>query len=138
MRITGLALAAGALGIWLSAGDSATGITPISKPSTSAAISIWEIHNLAHLEFLPVLAQDLPNPQPITQVTASTGASPATEPAAALGRTFSRTGENHRLFFGFLEFDWDRNAPGGVPGFGPLEKSAAASAAAALTIKTRP
>ncbi len=24
------------------------------------------------------------------------------------------------LFFGFLEFDWDPDAPGGVPGFGPL------------------
>ena len=24
-----------------------------------------------------------------------------------------------KFFFGFLEFDWDPDAPGGVPGFGP-------------------
>ena len=65
-------------------------------------------------------AQDLPNPQSTAQVMTSTGASPATDHAAAARRTVSRTGENHRLFFGFLEFDWDPNAPGGVPGFGPL------------------
>jgi len=27
------------------------------------------------------------------------------------------------FFFGFLEFDWDPNAPGGVPGFGPLPEA---------------
>ena len=26
------------------------------------------------------------------------------------------------LFFGFLEFDWDPDAPGGVPGFDPWPK----------------
>jgi hypothetical protein len=26
------------------------------------------------------------------------------------------------LFFGFLEYDWDPDAPGGVPGFDPLPK----------------
>jgi len=26
-------------------------------------------------------------------------------------------------FFGFLEFDWDPNAPGGVPGFDPWPRS---------------
>jgi hypothetical protein len=25
------------------------------------------------------------------------------------------------LFFGFLEYDWDPDAPGGVPGFGTLD-----------------
>jgi hypothetical protein len=29
------------------------------------------------------------------------------------------------LFFGYLEFDWDPEAPGGMPGFGPLNESAA-------------
>ena len=28
-----------------------------------------------------------------------------------------------KFFFGFLEFDWDPDAPGGVPGFGPLPPS---------------
>ena len=28
-------------------------------------------------------------------------------------------GERVPWFFGFLEFDWDPNAPGGVPGFDP-------------------
>lgn len=27
---------------------------------------------------------------------------------------------NAKLFLGYLEFDWDPDAPGGVPGFGPL------------------
>jgi hypothetical protein len=29
-----------------------------------------------------------------------------------------------RLFFGYVEFDQDPDAPGGVPGFGPLPNSA--------------
>jgi hypothetical protein len=29
------------------------------------------------------------------------------------------------LFFGYLEFDWDTEALGGMPGFGPLNESAA-------------
>ncbi len=27
------------------------------------------------------------------------------------------------LFFGYVEFDWDPDEPGGVPGFGPLQPS---------------
>jgi hypothetical protein len=65
-------------------------------------------------------AQDLPNPQPIAQVIAPTATSPATDSATAAGHTSPGNGENHRLFFGYVEFDWDPNAPGGVPGFGPL------------------
>jgi hypothetical protein len=63
-------------------------------------------------------AQDPPSPRPIAQVITSTGASPATGPAAVARRAFSRAGEDRRLFFGFLEFDWDPNTPSGVPGFG--------------------
>jgi hypothetical protein len=64
-------------------------------------------------------AQNLPAPQPIAQVITATGASPVTDPAT--GRhAFSRTGPDRRLFFGFVEFDWDPNASGGAPGFGPL------------------
>jgi hypothetical protein len=29
------------------------------------------------------------------------------------------------LFFGYLEFDWDPDAPGGVPGFDPLNEAVA-------------
>jgi|GraSoiStandDraft_16_1057320.scaffolds.fasta_scaffold2523552_1 hypothetical protein len=48
-------LGAVAIGFWLnSVSNSATGIPSVSKPTASAAISIWEIHNRAHLEFLPV------------------------------------------------------------------------------------
>mgnify|MGYP000636143188 CR=1 FL=1 len=31
--------------------------------------------------------------------------------------------ERYSTFFGFLEFDWDPNAPGGVPGFDPWPQS---------------
>ena len=44
------ALAAVAIGFGL---NSATEIS-VSKASTTLAISIWEIHNQAHIEFLPV------------------------------------------------------------------------------------
>jgi hypothetical protein len=66
------------------------------------------------------LAKDLQASQPSARVITSTVASPATDPAAAVQRAASRIGENRRLFFGFLEFDWNPNAPGGVPGFSPL------------------
>ena len=41
---------------------------------------------------------------------------------AAFTRNIARSpsGDTPQLFFGFLEFDWDPDAPGGVPGFGPL------------------
>jgi hypothetical protein len=48
-------LAAVSLGVWLkSAGQSATEISSVPAPTTTSQISIWDIHNQAHLEFLPV------------------------------------------------------------------------------------
>jgi PIN domain nuclease of toxin-antitoxin system len=48
-------LAAVGLGFWLSpATESATEISSVAAPTTVSQISIWEIHNQAHLEFLPV------------------------------------------------------------------------------------
>ena len=48
-------LGAVAIGFWLnSVSNSATEISSVSKPTAPAAISIWEIHNQAHLEFLPI------------------------------------------------------------------------------------
>jgi hypothetical protein len=44
-----------AMGFWLnSVSNSATEISSVSKPTAPAAISMWEIHNQAHLEFLPI------------------------------------------------------------------------------------
>jgi hypothetical protein len=50
----------------------------------------------------------LPAPAPV--VNASTAAAGATE----------TEGKRVPLFFGFLVFDWDPGAPGGVPGFAPM------------------
>ena len=48
-------LAAVSLGVWLkSASQSATEISSVPTPTTVSQISISEIHNLAHLEFLPI------------------------------------------------------------------------------------
>jgi|tagenome__1003787_1003787.scaffolds.fasta_scaffold20614267_2 hypothetical protein len=48
-------LAAVAVGVWLnSAGNSATEISSVTKPTASTAISFWEIHSQAHLESLPI------------------------------------------------------------------------------------
>ena len=48
-------VAAVGLGFWLSStSQSATEISSVAKPTTISQISIWEIHNQAHLEFLPV------------------------------------------------------------------------------------
>ena len=48
-------LAAVGLGVWLnSATQSATEISSVSAPTTTFQVSIWDIHNQAHLEFLPV------------------------------------------------------------------------------------
>jgi hypothetical protein len=48
-------LAAVGLGFWLSsATQSATEISSVPTPTTVSPISISEIHNLAHLEFLPI------------------------------------------------------------------------------------
>jgi hypothetical protein len=45
-------------------------------------------------------------------------AHPAPAPADARPSPPSDRGHGSR-FFGFLEFDWDPDAPGGVPGFDP-------------------
>jgi hypothetical protein len=64
----------------------------------------------------------------VAVVDIKTNADALNEPArAAHARNIARSpsgdvGTPH-LFFGFLEFDWDMNAPGGVPGFGPLPSS---------------
>ncbi len=48
-------LAAIGLGFWLSsATQSATEISSVPTPTTVSQISISEIHNLAHREFLPI------------------------------------------------------------------------------------
>jgi hypothetical protein len=48
-------LAVVGLGFWLSsATQSATEISSVPTPTTVSQISISEIHNLAHLEFLPI------------------------------------------------------------------------------------
>ncbi len=48
-------LAAIGLGFWLSsATQSAAEISSAPEPATVSQISISEIHNLAHLEFLPI------------------------------------------------------------------------------------
>ncbi len=47
-------LAAVSLGVWLkSASQSATEISSVPAPTTTSQVSIWDIHNQAHLEFLP-------------------------------------------------------------------------------------
>jgi hypothetical protein len=52
-------LAAVGLGFWLSsATQSATEVSSVSTPTTVSQISISEIHNLAHLEFLPIQIED--------------------------------------------------------------------------------
>lgn len=62
------------------------------------------------------LPAHLPTPQPGAPIIAS--ADVATAPAVP------PIGESRRLFFGFLEFDCDPDASGGVPGFGALPDSA--------------
>ena len=45
-----------------------------------------------------------------------------TAPPNVLPSTSFERGHGSR-FFGFLEFDWDPDAPGGVPGFDPWPRS---------------
>ena len=47
---------------------------------------------------------------------------PARAQATAVPNDKLPDGERVPLFFGFLEFDWDPDAPGGVPGFDPWPK----------------
>jgi len=52
-------LAAVSLGVWLkSASQSATEISSVPALTTTSQVSIWDIHNQAHLEFLPVQQVD--------------------------------------------------------------------------------
>jgi PIN domain nuclease of toxin-antitoxin system len=53
--IAAAGLVAVGLGFWLgSATHSATEISSIAAPTMMSQVSIWEIHNQAHLGFLPV------------------------------------------------------------------------------------
>jgi len=53
--LIGVVLAAIGLGFWLSsASQSASEISSVPTPTAVSQISILEIHNLAHLEFLPI------------------------------------------------------------------------------------
>jgi hypothetical protein len=53
--IAAAALGAVAIGFWLNSdSNSATEISSVSKPTAPATISLLEIHNQAHLEFLPI------------------------------------------------------------------------------------
>jgi hypothetical protein len=40
----------------------------------------------------------------------------------------SSAGVSLKFFFGSVEFDWDRDTPGGVPGFGPVPNSVSQNA----------
>jgi hypothetical protein len=56
MLLAAALFAAGAVGVWLSSdGNSATQseLPAVSTPS-APTMSMWEMHNMAHLEFLPV------------------------------------------------------------------------------------
>ena len=54
--MVGVLAAAGAVGVWLSSSGNSATETEIRSVSTPSAptISVWEMHNMAHLEFLPV------------------------------------------------------------------------------------
>jgi hypothetical protein len=55
LGIAAAVLAVLAATVWLSsANNSAIETRSVSKPTARATISVWEIHNQAHLEFLPV------------------------------------------------------------------------------------
>ena len=55
MGIAALGLALGFVIFWPSHNDHLTAAQiTISEAPAPAAISIWEMHNLAHLEFLPI------------------------------------------------------------------------------------
>jgi hypothetical protein len=56
-KIIGVAAAgllAVSLGFWLNSATSQSVTESSVSKATTTGISIWEIHNLAHLEFLPV------------------------------------------------------------------------------------
>ena len=61
------------------------------------------------------------------RVGASVG--PGLVPNAAAGRraSYSSAETTPAFFFGFVEFDHDPNAPGGVAGFGPWPQSTASN-----------
>jgi hypothetical protein len=55
IRVAAAGLAGAGLALCVSsANQSATETSSGPKPATALQISIWEIHNQAHLEFLPI------------------------------------------------------------------------------------
>jgi hypothetical protein len=55
LTIAAVGLAAAGLGVWLSSvTQPTTKISSVPTPETASQISIWDVHNQAHLEFLPV------------------------------------------------------------------------------------
>jgi DNA-binding transcriptional LysR family regulator len=51
--------------------------------------------------------------------------SPAAPTVGAASQSALVSANRVPLFFGYLEFDWDPDVAGGMPGFGPLNESAA-------------
>ena len=59
--MVGVLVTAGAVGVWLSSsGNSATEAKIPSASTPAPTMSVLEMHNMAHLEFLPV--QPIPEP----------------------------------------------------------------------------
>lgn len=52
-----------------------------------------------------------------TEISMAPVLTPAGAPVSGVGASQSRGGAGLKMFFGFVEFDWDPDAPGGVPGF---------------------
>jgi hypothetical protein len=55
--------------------------------------------------------------------------SPAAPTVGAASQSALVSANTVPLFFGYLEFDWDPDAPGGMPGFGPLNEPTATKGA---------
>jgi hypothetical protein len=95
-----------------------------SSATSAATIVFFFLSFAAPLPGSETVAPELPSLGVIIGVLEPTGvvvAAPAAEvtrvvapPPETLGRTPSA--------FGFLEYDWDPNAPGGVPGFSSSPK----------------
>ena len=54
LTIAAVGLAAVGLGVWLSSVTQTATISSVPTPEIASRISIWDVHNQAHLEFLPV------------------------------------------------------------------------------------
>jgi hypothetical protein len=68
----------------------------------------------------------------VPRVGASVDPGLAPNTGAGSRASYSSAKTTSAFFFGFVEFDHDPNAPGGVPGFGPLPR---ATSVMAITIK---